>query len=222
MSEVATPPSTDATAGELQHALEPFVSREGKTREGTHRVRQWTREEYMQMAELGVLKPGERTELIEGEIIQMSPQNSPHITAVILMTDALRTAFGQGYVIRTQAPIALSEISEPEPDIAVVVGAPRDYSDAHPTTALLIVEVSDTTLTYDRGRKASLYAKAGIEDYWIVNLVHQRLEVYRNPAPMSEQPFGYGYKYVAFYMATDAVAPLAAPQDFVTVADILP
>ncbi|MBM3237413.1 Uma2 family endonuclease [Candidatus Poribacteria bacterium] len=188
----------------------------------TQKLRQWTREEYMKMAELGVLAPGERVELIEGEVIQMSPQNSPHTTAVILVAEALRTAFGQGYVIRTQAPLALSEISEPEPDVAVVSGMPRAYRDAHPTTALLIVEVSDTTLTYDRGWKASLYAKAGIEDYWIVNLVHQRLEVYRNPVLMPEQPFGYGYRNVALYMAADSVAPLAAPQSFVVVVDILP
>ena len=185
-------------------------------------VRQWTREEYMKMAELGLLAPDERTELIEGEIIQMSPQNSSHATAVILVADVLRTVFGQGYVIRTQLPLALNEISEPEPDVAVVPGAPRDYRDAHPTTALLIVEVSDTTLTYDRSQKASLYAKAGIEDYWIVNLVHQRLEVYRNPSLISEQPFGYGYKHVALYMAKDLLAPLAAPQASVAVVDILP
>jgi Uma2 family endonuclease len=84
------------------------------------------------------------------------------------------------------------------------------------------VEVSDTTLIYDRSQKASLYAKAGVEDYWIVNQVHQRLEVYRNPSLMLEQPFGHGYKNITLYMATDSVAPLAAPQSFVAVVDILP
>lgn len=210
MSKITAIPSAYLPANELRHAL------------GTQRVRQWTREEYMKMAESGMLALDERTELIEGDIIQMSPQNSPHITAVILMADALRTAFGQDYVIRTQLPLALSEISEPEPDVAVVPGTPRDYRDAHPTTALLIVEVSDATLIYDRSRKTSLYAKAGIEDYWIVNMVHQRLEVYRNPVSMPEQPFGHGYKNVTLYMATDSVAPLAAPQSFVAVVDILP
>jgi Uma2 family endonuclease len=107
------------------------------------------------------------------------------------------------------------------------VGTPRDYRDAHPAAALLIVEVSDATLIYDRRQKASLYAKVGIEDYWIVNLVHQlrgtkQSEVYRNPSLMPEQPFGHGYKNVALYMAADSVAPLAAPQSFVVVVDILP
>ncbi|HIE30363.1 TPA: Uma2 family endonuclease [Candidatus Poribacteria bacterium] len=214
MSEVTVLSATDLTDSELKYTFEQ--------NEDIQRLRRWTRKEYMKMAELGVLAIGERTELIEGEIIQMSPQNSPHTTAAILVAEALRTAFGQGYVIRIQAPMALSEISEPEPDVAVVAGTPRDYRDAHPTTALLIVEISDTTLTYDRSQKASLYAKAGIEDYWIINLVHQRLEVYRNPLLMPEQPSGYGYKHLALYMTTDSVAPLAAPQGFVKVVDILP
>ncbi len=116
----------------------------------------------------------------------------------------------------------MAELGVFAPDVTVVSGTPRDYKDAHPTTASLIVEVADTTLMYDRSQKASLYAKAGIEDYWIVNLVHQQLEIYRNPSPMLEQPFGHGYKNVALYMATDSVAPLAAQQAVVSVVDLLP
>src|SRR5919198_1146345 len=118
------------------------------------RLRLWTREEYLKMVEAGVFKPGERVELIEGRNVAMSPQNSPHFTAVSLVEEALRTLFGAGYVVRVQGPLDLSPTSQPEPDIAVVRGTIRDYAGAHPTTALLVVEVSDSTLAFDRGEKA--------------------------------------------------------------------
>ena len=185
-------------------------------------LRRWTRAEYMRMTEVGILAPDERVELIEGEIIKMSPQNTPHAVAVSLISEILRVFFGKGYYVRTQMPMDINEISEPEPDVAVVSGTPRDYLLGHPTTALLIVEVSDSTLAYDRNQKASLYAKADIADYWIVNLINRRLEVHREPAPMPEQPFGCGYKQITHYVETDHVTPLAHPQSFIAVAEILP
>lgn len=97
--------------------------------------------------------------------------------------DALRKAFGEGTHVRIQLPLALDPSSEPEPDVTVVRGSPRDYRDAHPSAALLVVEVADTTLSHDRDQKGSLYARAGVADYWIVNLVDQVLEVYRDPGP---------------------------------------
>ena len=132
------------------------------------RVRKWTREEYYKMGELGLFE-GQRVELIDGEIIEMSPMGNPHVIAASLAHDALQRAFGVGFWVRHGAPISVSSISEPEPDIAVVKGTPREFKD-HPSTALLAVEVSETTLAMDRKRKASLYASAGILDYWIVNL----------------------------------------------------
>ena len=184
--------------------------------------RLWTRSEYMAMAEAGILAPDERTELIGGEIIQISPQKGPHASGVVLVDEALRGIFSGNFHIRPQLPLSVEEISDPEPDVAIVSGKPRDYVEFHPTTALLVVEVSDSTLAYDRGQKASLYAKAGIADYWILNLPEQRLEVYRRPAPMSNQPFGYGYTSSTIYFSTDAVAPLAMPESAVRVADLLP
>ena len=184
--------------------------------------RLWTREEYYKMAEVGVFRPGERVELIGGRIVTMSPQNSPHFTAICLAEDALRTIFGAGYAVRVQGPLDLSPSSQPEPDIAVVRGSIRDYASDHPTTALLVVEVSETSLTFDRGEKASLYASAGIPEYWIVNLLDRRLEVYRDPVPMPGQPYGYGYRNYTHYFAADEVATLAAPQGAIKVADLLP
>jgi len=185
-------------------------------------LRLWTREEYLKMAEAGVFRPSERVELIGGRIVAMSPQNSPHFTAIRLVEEALRTIFGAGYDVRVQGPLDLSPSSQPEPDIAVVRGTVRDYASAHPTTALLVVEVSESSLAFDRGEKASLYANASIPEYWVVNLPDSRLEVYRDPIPMPGQLYGYGYRSCVRYLATDTVTPLAAPQGAIKVADLLP
>src|SRR5215510_2408935 len=186
------------------------------------RPRLWTRAEYYKMAEAGVFRPGERVELIGGRIVTMSPQNSPHFTAICLVEDGFRTIFGTGYVVRVQGPLDLSPSSQPEPDIAVVRGNVRDYANAHPTTALLIVEVSESSLTFDRGEKASLYASAGIPEYWVMNLLDRRLEVYCDPVPMTGQIYGYGYQTCTHYFAADAVIPLSAPQGAIKVVDLLP
>jgi Uma2 family endonuclease len=184
--------------------------------------RLWTREEYYKMAEAGVFQPGERVELIGGRIVTMSPQNSPHFTAIRLAEDALRTLFGAGYDVRVQGPLDVSPSSQPEPDIAVVQGSIRDYANAHPTTALLVVEVAESSLSFDRGEKASLYASADIPEYWVVNLQDNRLEVYRDPVPTTGQPYGYGYRSCTHYFAADAVAPLTVPQGAIKVAGLLP
>jgi len=164
------------------------------------------------MVEAGVLAPGERAELIDGEVLAMPPQGSLHATAVRLAEEALRAAFGAGYDIRVQMPLALDPSSEPEPDVAVVRGSPRDYRDAHPTSALLVVEVADTTLGYDRDQKGSLYARAGVAEYWIVNLLDRRVEVCRDPTPESQARYGWTYRNVRSYATGDQIAPLALPR----------
>lgn len=184
--------------------------------------RLWTREEYYKMADAGVFHPEERVELIGGRIVTMSPQNSPHATCLILVSDVLRAIFASGYVIRIQLPLDLSSSSQPEPDIAVVLGRTRDYARAHPTTALLVVEVSESTVRFDRDEKASLYASASIPEYWIVNLRTQRLEVYRDPAPMPGEPYGYGYLSNSQFVLGDTVAPLANSHGVIQIADLLP
>jgi Uma2 family endonuclease len=152
-------------------------------------TRRWTRAEYERMAETGVLRPDERVELLDGEILLvMTPQNSPHAAVIGKTEDVLRQTFGRGIWVRTQMPLILDPDSEPEPDLAVVPGSPSDYVQEHPRTALLVVEVADTTLEKDRGRKAATYARAGIPEYWIVNLVDHCLEVYRDPIASPGQP----------------------------------
>jgi Uma2 family endonuclease len=173
------------------------------------------------MADVGLFQD-RRVELIEGQVIEMSPMKSSHATGVELVALALRQLFISGYYVRDQKPLVLSDLSEPEPDIAVVTGSIRDYSQSHPTQAVLVVEVSDSTLVYDRKVKGSLYAKATIPEYWILNLIDQTLEVYRDPQPDPEGAFGYSYCSITTYTGEKRVKPLAINEGSVDIADLLP
>ncbi len=178
-------------------------------------LRRWSRDEYESMIAQGLFAPGERLELIDGEILKMTPQGSLHATAVRLAEDALRALFSRGFDVRAQLPLALGISSEPEPDIAVVKGKPRDYRDAHPSAAVLIVEIADTTLEYDRSRKESIYARAGVQDYWIVNLVETCVEVYRDPGKE-------GYRAMIRFAPGATISPLSIREGSLSVADLLP
>jgi Uma2 family endonuclease len=135
------------------------------------------------MIEAGILHSGERVELIEGEIVQMAAIGSRHAATVSRLNRLLVRALGDHVDIRVQLPVRLSDASEPEPDIAIVRARPDFYAGSHPgpDAVLLIVEVSETTVTYDRGRKAALYAAAGIAEYWAVDLPADTILVHRNP-----------------------------------------
>jgi Uma2 family endonuclease len=184
------------------------------------RQRPFTRAEYDRMGELGWFH-GQRTELIEGEVVVLSPQKWPHASTTDRVAEVLRKAFGPGFWVRAQLPVNLGTFSEPEPDVSVVAGAREDYTD-HPTSAVLLVEVSDATLWYDRNRKASLCARAGIADYWIVNLVDGQLEVRRNPVPDGTQFYSFSYASLSDLGPAESIIPLARPQVSIPVADLLP
>jgi Uma2 family endonuclease len=180
--------------------------------------RRWTRKEYYRAADLGLFRPNERLELLDGEILKkMSPQKPPHAAGIELSARAVATAFGPAYSVRHQLPLTLSTWSEPEPDVLVVPGSPGDYGVSHPTAAdaRLLIEVSDTTLRLDRKRKQAAYARAGIPEYWILNLPARQLEVYRDPA-------GARYRSVTVYSDQEEVTPLATPQSVIRVGDLLP
>lgn len=186
------------------------------------RTRQWTRAEYDRLIEIGVFRPGDAVELLGGDLVVAEPQSSPHYTAIHLAGDALRTAFGAGWVIRTQAPIALDDQSEPEPDVAVAQGTPREYVGEHPARPVLVVEVALSSVALDRDHKGSLYARAQLPDYWIVNLVDRVLEVYRQPVSDLAAVFGWRYGSRQTLRAEASIAPLAAPEAGVRVSDLLP
>jgi Uma2 family endonuclease len=184
--------------------------------------RLWTRAEQRELLRLGILRPGESVELAEGDVQPVMTQKAPHPTAVQLTADALGRVFNQGCHVREEKPFRLPDQSEPEPDVVVVPGTPRDYSQQHPTVAWLLVEVAERSLDYDRTDQASQYARAGITDYWIVNLVDRQLEIRRDPAPMPSEPHGHGYRTVQIIPANGSASPLIRPEVQIAVADLLP
>ena len=179
--------------------------------------RLWARDEYYRLGDKEVFRPDERTELLDGRIICKVTMNPPHTSAVRRVLKALQIAFGYDFVISGQSSLNLSTRNDPEPDAMVSVGDLPDYDGRHPTPAetLLVVEVSDSTLREDRRYKAGLYARAGIAEYWIVNLNARTLEVRR-------QPESGEYVSLDVYDGAETVAPLAAPNSPVRIADLLP
>jgi len=186
------------------------------------RTRRWTRAEYERLIEVGVFRPGDPVELLAGELVVSEPQGSEHYTAICLAEEALRAAFGPGWLVRPQGPVAVDDESEPEPDLAVAPGTLRDYRREHPSRPVLVIEVAVSSLPLDRNEKSSLYARARLEDYWIVNLVDRALEVYRQPAPDPTAPYGWSYSSRQVLGPESSATPLAAPDARVLVSDLLP
>jgi Uma2 family endonuclease len=145
--------------------------------------RRFTADEYHRMAEAGVLRPDDRVELVDGEIVEMTPIGSRHAACVDRLSELVqRCAEGVG-ILRVQGPIRLDAHSEPEPDLAVLKRRADFYAAAHPGPAdiLLVVEVADASLRYDRDIKVGLYARAGIQETWLVDLQNERVDVFTQP-----------------------------------------
>ncbi len=173
----------------------------------------WTCAEFHRFGDMGVFE-GRRAMLIDGVILEQGPMNPPHAVTLGLVTEALRATFGVGWRFRIQSPLVLGLNLDPKPDLAVIAGTPRGSS-GHPTTADLIIEVADSSLDYDTNEKRLLYARAGIRDYWVVDINGRRLLVDRDPR-------GGDYTTQQALGPADAVSPLAAPAATVRVADLLP
>lgn len=185
-------------------------------------LRCWTREEYHRAAELGLFRPDERLELLEGEVIEKrSPESAPHAWTVSRAAEAFREAFGSGFHIREEKPIVLSDNSEPEPDIVVVRGTLRQ-TPHHPipANAVLVMEVSDSTVAFDQGEKAASYARSGIADYWLLNLRLRRLEIRRDPGPVGTDT--HGFRSLQIFTANEEISPFAAPHITIHADDLLP
>ena len=177
-------------------------------------VHRWTREEYERMAAEGLFAPGARVELIDGIVYDMSPQKSPHTTCLHLALRILTLLFPDAYV-RVQSPLALGDDSEPEPDLAVVQGTVEDYAVEHPTTAMLVVEVADSSLAHDKNLKIPLYARYGIPEAWLLNVAAKTLEVHRDPIEDV-------YRKQQTLRSGATVSPLARPEAQIAVADLFP
>lgn len=176
---------------------------------------------YERLVDAGILGENDRVELLDGLLVVREPQGSLHAMAVLLARTALERAFGRGYHVREEKPVALDNLSEPEPDVVVVRGGPRDYP-KHPSSPVLVVEVADSSLAFDRVRKGGVYARAGVTDYWVVNLVDEVLEVYRDPARATSSPLGWKYASIRLLKRKASVTPLAAPRARIRVAALLP
>jgi Uma2 family endonuclease len=178
---------------------------------GPDQIRPLRRAEYDQLVALGAFA-GERLELLQGALVTMSPQHAPHAATISRLTKLLVRRLADTYELRFQLPLAIAEDSEPEPDVAIV--AAGDYQRAHPTTALLVIEVADSSLARDR-RKAALYAAAGIPECWIIDLAARVVEVYRAPSAS-------GYTAQRTVMLGEVLSPLAVPELALAISELMP
>lgn len=181
----------------------------------------WTCEQFHNMGDAGVLE-GRSVILVDGEILDMPNPNPPHDLGVTLTMYKLLDVFRVGHFVRVQTGLPTGLDTDPVPDLAVVAGAPRDFPTTHPRTAVLVVEVADSSLGYDVGEKSNLYAAAGITDYWVIDVNTPQLFVFRDPVADASAPRGFRYNTVLTLARGQSVVPLAAPHATVQVNDLLP
>lgn len=179
------------------------------------RQRRITVEEYHRMIDAGVLREDERVELIEGFLVDMAPQKSPHAYAIQELADLLTRSLSREFRVRVQLPLTLGRRSQPEPDVAVVRASPLQAQE-HPAMALFVAEVSRGSVPYDRSVKARLYARHGVPEYWIVNLTGERIEVHRDPDPTTES-----YRTTFTVGPGEPLAAVAVPGIAIDLADLL-
>ncbi|HUO10430.1 MAG TPA: Uma2 family endonuclease [Phycisphaerae bacterium] len=170
------------------------------------RSRRFTRDEYHRMAAEGFFQ-NQHVELIDGEVIEMAPQNEPHVEMISRLIRLLAPTLPTGFELRCQAPLSIGN-SEPEPDIAIIkLPKPKDTA---PTTAALVIEVADSSLPIDR-KKAHLYASAQIPEYWLLNLIDRRLERFLDPLTDPASPFAAAYASATALGLKDSIQPTAFP-----------
>ena len=180
-------------------------------------TRKFTVAEYYRMAEVGILKPDERVELIEGEILVMPPIGPEHADNVDEFNEVLARYAPDRYRVRIQNPVRLSDLSEPEPDVALLRRRPEGYGAAHPTPAdvLLVIEVAHSSLEYDRGIKAHIYGRSGVPETWVRNLPEDCIERFIEPGPE-------GYAHHTVHRRGETLTPVSMPDLELAVADLLP
>ena len=185
--------------------------------EAAFTLRKWTVKEYHKLGKIGIFNPEERLELIEGNIIKISAKGTLHAAATRRTASLLHNLVGNQAAVYNKSPIALDDNSEPEPDIAVVRIDPFEYATHHPTPSevYLIIEVADSSLTFDREIKAKIYARSGIADYWVLNVGDRQLHVFRKPAVD-------GYQSEVILGETASISPTAFPAFNIAIQAMLP
>jgi Uma2 family endonuclease len=180
-------------------------------------TRRFTVSEYHRMSELGILVPSERTELVNGQIIRMAAKGTGHTSATARTKTLFEIRLANRVIIHVQDPIHLSDDSEPEPNLVLADLDPLAYSTHHPTAAevLLVIEIADSSLKYDLEIKAPMYAKAGIAEYWVLNVVERKLHVFRQPGELE-------YQHQTILAETLEVSPLAFPDCAIAIREMLP
>lgn len=177
---------------------------------------------YHAMIQAGILTDDDPIELLEGWLVVKMSKNPPHRVVTRLIRQALERLIAEGWYVDSQEPITTLD-SEPEPDVTVVRGATLDYLDRHPNPeeVALVVEVAEATLKRDRSTKKRIYARAGIEVYWLVNLVNQQIEVYTQPAQSGKQP---DYKQHRIYHLGDMLPVILNGREIgqIAVRELLP
>jgi Uma2 family endonuclease len=181
------------------------------------RLRRISVNEYHRMIEAGILDEDEKVQLIDGMLVAMTPQGQPHAFVIMRLTRLLARALSDEFEVLPQLPLTLGEHSEPEPDLAVVRAQDAASTTRHPGTALLVVEVADDSLRFDRRTKLALYARSGIPEYWIVNLQDAVVEVFREP----DVPAG-SYRATQVARRGETLTPAILPGFGVAVALLFP
>jgi len=178
-------------------------------------TRRFTVDDYYRMAEAGILSEDDRVELLDGQVVPMSPMGRRHIGSVNRLANWLKEQLGKSVVVQVQLPLLLDQYSEPEPDIAVLKPRQDYYGDtkARPEDVLLLIEVADTSLDKDCQVKVPLYAKYGVSEVWVVDIPYDAIHVYREPAVD-------GYQKVQRLRIGDTISPAAFPDVSFTVASI--
>lgn len=211
MSAVLTPPRPTsgpsvATPPPARSSLQP------------HR---WTLRDYRALARTGLID-GKRTILLDGVIYAVPQANPPHNTSLGITHEILQRVFAVGHHVRNQMAFDVGTHNDPGPDLAVVPGSFRDYANRQVTSAVLIVEVAESSLFDDTTTKAELYATAGVPEYWVIDLEHRQLLVFRDPEPLPQGLGAAAYRTHLTLVDTDIVSPLAAPAATIRVAELLP
>ena len=206
------------SSAKLREAVLPAAPLEGPF------LRRFTLDEYHRLIDVGFFNEDERVELLEGMLVLKSPHNPPHVRTLVRLQRVFASFFSRSDVeVRLQGPVSIPELmTEPDPDLVISNESGADFEERHPYPAevLLLMEVANTSLSDDRTHKGTIYAKAGIPDYWIWNLVDNSLEVYRDPHLSATGDALFQTK--STFQRGESVAPLAFPDFEVEVDDVLP